>query len=261
MVKGSVVPELYALKNLLYTTCRIVTFDKNGDADGIGTGFFYHVLDSDQHGQDHRIELLITNKHVIKDAFKGSLIFHLEPVVNGFPSGGTYELIIDDFESKFFLHPNPEIDLCALDLSKHFTDIRKKKGVNVYYQAFTSLMIPDETDLKKLFPVTDVYMVGYPEGIWDKVNNLPITRKGVTASHPFFDFNARPEGAVDIAAFQGSSGSPIISYEYGPPTYDKPFPVIFRLLGFFGGENIQLLMVSLLQLVFPQKQLKYPART
>ena len=52
-------------------------------------------------------------------------------------------------------------------------------------------------------------MVGYPNGLWDKVNNFPIFRKGITASHPAVDFNDKNIGAVDMACFPGSSGSPI----------------------------------------------------
>ena len=53
-------------------------------------------------------------------------------------------------------------------------------------------------------------MVGYPIGLSDTVNNFPIIRKGVTASHPYLDFKGKPHGVADIATFPGSSGSPII---------------------------------------------------
>ena len=55
-------------------------------------------------------------------------------------------------------------------------------------------------------------MVGYPNGLWDKANNLPLFRKGITASHPALDFNSKSTGVVDLACFGGSSGSPIFIY-------------------------------------------------
>src|SRR5437868_4281432 len=241
MIKGTIKPELYALKNLLYTTCLIETFDKDDNDEGTGTGFFYHVLDSDEHRQDYYIELLITNKHVVRGAQKGRLHFHLGPVVDGFPTGGTHTLEIDNFESQFINHSDPDIDLCALNLSTYLSKIRSSIGKDVHYQAFTSVVIPSDDDLKQMFPITDVYMIGYPIGLWDQTNNLPIARRGGTASHPYFDFNAKSEGAIDIATFEGSSGSPIISYEYGSPTYDEPFPIEFRLLGIlWGGETVSV---------------------
>ena len=52
-------------------------------------------------------------------------------------------------------------------------------------------------------------MVGYPRGLWDQKNNLPLFRKGITSSHPAIDFNKKNVGVVDMACFPGSSGSPI----------------------------------------------------
>jgi hypothetical protein len=42
------------------------------------------------------------------------------------------------------------------------------------------------------------------------VNNLPVLRRGITASHPAIDFKGRPDFVVDIACFAGSSGSPVL---------------------------------------------------
>jgi hypothetical protein len=58
--------------------------------------------------------------------------------------------------------------------------------------------------------IEDIYMIGYPSGLSDESHNFPITRKGITASHPRIDFNKKPWGVVDLACFPGSSGSPIL---------------------------------------------------
>lgn len=50
-------------------------------------------------------------------------------------------------------------------------------------------------------------MIAYSNGIWDLVNNKPIIRKGVTATHTKFDYNGKMEFMVDTACFPGSSGS------------------------------------------------------
>lgn len=63
-------------------------------------------------------------------------------------------------------------------------------------------------------------MIGYPIGLWDHLNNFPIIRKGIAATHPALDFQDKSVGVVDIACFPGSSGSPIIIYESGA-YYDK----------------------------------------
>ena len=52
-------------------------------------------------------------------------------------------------------------------------------------------------------------MIGYPNGLMDRVHNLPIVRRGTTATHPSIPFNGLRQGLVDIETVGGSSGSPI----------------------------------------------------
>jgi hypothetical protein len=61
-------------------------------------------------------------------------------------------------------------------------------------------------------------MVGYPNGLWDETNNLPIARAGITATHPAIDYNGKPEFMIDAACFAGSSGSPVFYYNSGART-------------------------------------------
>jgi hypothetical protein len=58
-------------------------------------------------------------------------------------------------------------------------------------------------------------MIGYPNGIWDAVNNMPIIRRGSTATHPNLDYEGRPEFMIDAACFPGSSGSPVFLFNTG----------------------------------------------
>ena len=61
----------------------------------------------------------------------------------------------------------------------------------------------------------DIIMIGYPDGIMDEVNNLPIFRKGITATNPFIDYNGMKQFLIDASCFHGSSGSPVMSYDDG----------------------------------------------
>ena len=58
-------------------------------------------------------------------------------------------------------------------------------------------------------------MAGYPTGLWDQANNMPILRRGITAVHPALDFNGKPEGVIDAACFPGCSGSPVLVLNEG----------------------------------------------
>ena len=46
-----------------------------------------------------------------------------------------------------------------------------------------------------------IVMVGYPNGLWDKTNNLPIFRKGVLASDYKYDWNGKKEFLIDALCF------------------------------------------------------------
>ncbi|MFZ7230474.1 hypothetical protein, partial [Avibacterium avium] len=61
----------------------------------------------------------------------------------------------------------------------------------------------------------ELFMVGYPNGLWDEINNQPIVRRGITATDPKLDYNGKKEFLIDAACFPGSSGSPIFQYTEG----------------------------------------------
>lgn len=64
-------------------------------------------------------------------------------------------------------------------------------------------------------------MVGFPNGLMDTENNLPVVRRGTLATHYKADYLGKPNFVVDIASFGGSSGSPIFAfYENMRPTED-----------------------------------------
>ena len=66
----------------------------------------------------------------------------------------------------------------------------------------------------QLNAVEEILMVGYPNGLWDRKNNIPIARRGITASPVSVDWNGRNEFLIDCAVYPGSSGSPI--YLFSP---------------------------------------------
>lgn len=85
----------------------------------------------------------------------------------------------------------------------------------MYYIANDESIIPSKEKLQELCALEELVMVGYPIGLWDERNNLPIFRKGYTACHPAIDFNEDGIGLVDMACFPGSSGSPIYIFNEG----------------------------------------------
>jgi hypothetical protein len=64
-------------------------------------------------------------------------------------------------------------------------------------------------------PTTQVTLVGYPYGYYDKKNALPIWKTGSVASEPEVNFGGKPLFLVDVSAFPGMSGSPVFAISYG----------------------------------------------
>jgi hypothetical protein len=54
--------------------------------------------------------------------------------------------------------------------------------------------------------------VGYPNGISDAVNNVPVCRRGITATPAYLNFEERTEFLIDAAIYPGSSGSPVFIF-------------------------------------------------
>ena len=87
--------------------------------------------------------------------------------------------------------------------------------------------------------IESITMIGYPTGIFDEANNLPVIRRGITASRIGLRYNGRPEFLIDCACFPGSSGSPVFHYDTGPElTRDGSIRmggVRFKFLGILWG--------------------------
>jgi hypothetical protein len=64
-------------------------------------------------------------------------------------------------------------------------------------------------------------MVGYPNGLADEKNNLPLIRRGITATPFYIDHNGDSEFVVDCACFPGSSGSPVLIVNEGSYSLHK----------------------------------------
>ena len=198
-MKTIINPETISEK-LLYSTLRIET-----DV-GVGTGFLFSYRLS----ETKQLPLLITNKHVVEGSKVGSFLVHAsDPDRPLIPTGKFLPVTFDDFETRWLVHPDENIDLCAMPINPLNVEI-EKTGKRFFRTVLDESNIWKNEKLKDLSAVEEVVMYGYPNGLWDEANNFPIIRRGSTASHPAVDFNSSPLGVIDMGVFPGSSGSPII---------------------------------------------------
>jgi hypothetical protein len=118
-------------------------------------------------------------------------------------------------ETDFIGHSVENIDITVMNLSETF-DHLTQAGTPPYYIFLTENSIPTQEDIDKFIsPVEDIIFVGYPNGMWDKNNLMPIVRKGITATPYYIPFEGLPIFLIDASVFPGSSGSHFFIYYSG----------------------------------------------
>ena len=194
-------------ENLLYTTVRIDTKTADGQS-GSGTGFVYVHKAGDQH-----IPVIVTNKHVVQGFPKGSITFTVregqEPKL-----GHGFRLDIEDFSNAWTGHPDLAVDVAVIPLAPLESHIQQM-GVQVFYKAVSPDIVPSAQQLEELDAFEELVFIGYPNGIWDKKNLLPVMRTGTTGTPLAVDFEGQPTFLMDASVFPGSSGSPVFLYNPG----------------------------------------------
>lgn len=227
--------ELYLL-----STVRIET------NTGTGTGFFCQLANKNFDPLS-KIYFLVTNKHVIKDANSMTLKMHKidssfeatkrKSVQAGLNSHSEVK-IEENLNNLFFFHPNEIIDIAILNLNKSI------------FKQLIPLFIPIELD--NLIPPLDsediniysnVNFIGYPNGLYDKENLLPIIRKGSFATPYQTNFINELVFLIDASVFPGSSGSPVFLFERMDVPFDGKKMQLFRpkiyLLGIVSQVHVQ----------------------
>lgn len=199
--------QLTPSEMLAYTTVRIECTIANGTSTG--TGFFYNFC---QNGNSF-IPAIVTNKHVINGALGGRFHLHLASGPND-PPVAHVAFEFPEFERRWILHPDGDVDLCAMPIAPLVHEMRTQ-GKEPFYTPMTGDLLPTEFDLQDLSAIEEIVMIGYPNGIWDDVNNAPVFRRGITATHPNTDYCGKKEFMIDAACFPGSSGSPVLLYNVG----------------------------------------------
>jgi hypothetical protein len=198
-------------EQLMHSTVRIEVLNNTGQIQSTGTGFFFLYSIRGE----NNVPVLVTNKHVVMNAKLGRLVFTIATEENSPKYGETLSYIIQDFEKSFIFHPDENVDLCIMPMFPVIEDARARHKKILFTISLDETIIPSIEQVRNLSALEDVIMVGYPNGLWDEANNLPIIRRGITAVHPKFDYNHKTDIVVDIASFPGSSGSPICIFNQG----------------------------------------------
>ncbi|PWJ79784.1 trypsin-like peptidase [Pseudaminobacter salicylatoxidans] len=217
-------------EKMLYSATRITTYHR-GMRRSVGTGFFYIV--NLENGRSSA--LLVTNRHVFEGCDRIDVTLPIRDE-NGEPSR-TFHTWQLEFQGNPIGHPDPTIDLAVISI----TDLhRQTAGAKElpFYITLSRDIIPSVEAWAEFDAIEEVTMVGCPNGLFDEANNLPIIRRGITATHPAKNYQGRDEFMVDLACFPGSSGSPVFLYSTGA-NFD-------RATGGYALGNIRLLLMGIL---------------
>lgn len=204
-------------KMLPHSTVRLVGL-VNGNAASTGTGFYYFFNDTftNELGETNsngsaRIGI-VTNKHVLEGMQE--IIFFFNSAEEDEVSYHADSLRIVLNEETVINHPEDDVDLCVIlahSIIGRLDESNKKLHI---YPVRKNIQV-DGDKLKSMNTIQNLLMIGYPNGIWDSVNNLPMLRRGINATPLYENYMGKEEFAMDIATYRGSSGSPIFIYDNG----------------------------------------------
>jgi len=216
-------------EQLFFTTVRIETSSPVGI--GTGTAFVFSY-----EWDDKTALFLVTNKHVVAKATSGRFFFTLsdgtQPLV-----GQRFDIQIDNFELRWHGHPRGDIDIAVMPLVPILQEI-EKTGKRVFYKSISHTLIPTPKQLNDLDAIEEILFIGYPNGIFDTKNLMPIARRGTTATPVQIDYNGAPIFLVDASVFPGSSGSPVLICNSGGYASKSGFVIGTRV--FFLGVIAQV---------------------
>lgn len=169
----------------------------------VGTGFFI-VRKIDTNG--NLCPMLVTNKHVFKN--KTGIVLRLKKRGNN-----TLDIVDVALYKKglklYYEHSNANIDIAVLPLNGGFI-----MDNNIDFAAFDideDAMTSEELRGEGVDEGTLIYMLGFPMGLVNINDNLPICRLGCIARISAAQILESYNMLADIQNFPGNSGSPIVT--------------------------------------------------
>jgi hypothetical protein len=199
---------------LVRSTVRLLAGPENGQPSSVGTGFFYKAV----HPEKGLAKILIlTNKHVVRGADVIRFVLSSAVSVGNLdeqhqPKGRKDHMFVLPLANNTYPHPDPAIDLVGIDITIPYGQVLQA-GEQLRSMCIDSSWLPEAEHKPIMRDVEQLLVIGYPMGLWDSHNNMPVARLGTTATHPLALYQGKRDFLVDVAAFQGSSGSPVFTYE------------------------------------------------
>lgn len=205
-----------ALDEAFLKSTVLVTYSSGPSTQSTGSGFLLFRPVSGDQGQVY----LITNKHVLPPPTGPD---NISIRVNTKSAATVQNLSIMISNDKRYLpavrfHPLG-YDVAAVNITEQVI----RQGIDGEWLPYDLLVTDNRLKDEHISAGDDIFLLGYPDGIFDQRNVFPILRRGVLATVPDqgYAFNDRlrtqfglPERIdgflIDAGVFPGSSGSVVI---------------------------------------------------
>jgi V8-like Glu-specific endopeptidase len=189
-------------EQLFFTTCRIEAISEA--RAWVGTGFIYAVETNS--GTAH---FLVTNKHVFESAQKITVRMIRQTASGGPSLGNATQITVQPFNDASWIgHSDPAVDVGVMPLAPLLQQMQSL-GALPFFRSVSPEICLSAAREQELDAIEDVTFIGYPSGLYDSKNYLPILRTGTTATPIGVDYEGAPAFLIDASVFPGSSGSPV----------------------------------------------------
>lgn len=206
-------------QRLFFCTTRIEAESSDGKESSTGTGFIWRYNARTNEG----LLFIVTCRHVV-NGFPRATFSFVEDKESKPNFGHKCQVTVDGLTNLVFYDPDPSIDIALIPFGPILHYFREE-GETPHFHAFSKELVPDEESANNLDAIQPVVFVGYPNGMRDEKNLLPIARRGFTATPYAVDFNGLPLFLVDANVFPGSSGSPVVVSDEGAFNTERGYSI------------------------------------
>ena len=188
--KGAAIIGKSAIERLFYTAVRIEKTSVAGEKE-TGTSFAVRY----DYGDNKYVIFLVTAKNFLVNADK--VTFYFKKSDGKKPLLGEDLAIEIDQPGKLFLYPaDKSLDFAVIPLEQIFKTAFDNKILtskpSIFLIPIDKTMIATPDQLGALSYIEDVVFIGYPTGVYDLKNLLPLARKEMTASPIDINYKGKP---------------------------------------------------------------------